>query len=668
MCPETWLDEIFTQNTFPDDNYSIINRSDRNTGSHGGVLILSRKCLKVRKVSLNADFMCSVIYNNVLIITIYNPPFTSDFVIKHIILTENIDRTIFKAKCDNIIICGDINMPKLDWNSMTESTTSEYPLFLEMSTKNGYEQIITSPTHQSGNNLDCVLINFWSTHFTIVENSFSDHYFVEFGIPRTHYSCESTSQPILSLEPYYPIINQCIGSILFSFFIPDTTACYSHWIGELTSIIQPFLKRKRQRRTQFPSFYTLHTIHMLNKLHTTQRRIYRQPTYIPTPSVQILTTNVQESIALDTHIFIEKFLDANLNVNDCYKLNKSFQRSKTLPACMTLNDEILVADLNKANGFNKYFWSVFKKDSLPFSDFSENTLNNFEFTIQDVDKALRQTKRGSSTDVINGDFILQTSNALGIRYQNLLKNLLNHSYWPNEWKQAIITPLHNTGNIESICNYRPISCLSKISLVFERLLFNKLYDFLSPQLSGSQFGFMRRKSTVLQLIIYLHAIYNNVDTNTDCYALYFDVSKAFDSVSHATLLAKLRFFGIGGSLLSLLSSYLTNRVQCVKLNNIISASLPVTSGVPQGSILGPLFFLVFINDLPTEVSHSKTFLYADDLELIHNNLLEMQNDILALSQWSNVNKLSFNAKKTQLISFDFRLSNLHHRYSSSYLG
>ena len=104
------------------------------------------------------------------------------------------------------------------------------------------------------------------------------------------------------------------------------------------------------------------------------------------------------------------------------------------------------------------------------------------------------------------------------------------------------------------------------SAKFERLLFNKLDDFFSPQLSGSQFGFMRRKSTVLQLVICLQAIYNNVDTNTDCYALYLDFSKAFDSVSHATLLEKLRLFGIGGSLLRLLSRYLTNRVQCVKLN------------------------------------------------------------------------------------------------------
>ena len=273
MCTETWLDENFKQNIFPDDNYSIINRSDRNIGSHGGVLILSRKCLKVRKVSLNADFLCSVIYNNVLIITIYNPPFTSDFRIKDIILTKNIDKKISIAKCDNIIICGDLNMPKIDWNSMTESTTSEYPLFLEMLTKKGYEQIITSPTHQSGNILDCVFINYGSTHFTIDKNSFSDHYFVEFDIPRTHSSCDSTSQPLLSLKPDYPIINQCIGSNLFSFFIPDTTAYYSHWIGELTSIIQPFFKRKRQRRTQFPSFYSSHTIHMLNKLHTTHRRI-----------------------------------------------------------------------------------------------------------------------------------------------------------------------------------------------------------------------------------------------------------------------------------------------------------------------------------------------------------------------------------------------------------
>ena len=101
--------------------------------------------------------MCSVIYNNVLIFTIYNPPFTSDFRIKDIILTENIDKTFSKAKFDNVNICGDFNVPKIDWNSMTGSTTSEYPLFLEMLTKNGYEHIITSRTHQSGKILDCVL-------------------------------------------------------------------------------------------------------------------------------------------------------------------------------------------------------------------------------------------------------------------------------------------------------------------------------------------------------------------------------------------------------------------------------------------------------------------------------------------------------------------------------
>ena len=108
-------------------------------------------------------------------------------------------------------------MPKIDSNSMTENTTSEYPLFLEMLTKNGYEEIITSPTHQSGNNFDCAIIYYASTHFTIDENSFSDHYFVDFDIPRTHSSCDSTSQPILSLKPDYPIINQGMGSNLFSF-------------------------------------------------------------------------------------------------------------------------------------------------------------------------------------------------------------------------------------------------------------------------------------------------------------------------------------------------------------------------------------------------------------------------------------------------------------------
>ena len=126
-------------------------------------------------------------------------PFTSDFRIKESILTENIDKTISKAKCDNIIICGDLNMPKIKWNSMTESTTSEYPLFLEMLTENGYEQIITSPTHQSGTILDCVLINYGSTNFTIDEKSFSDQNFLSSTFQ------EHTLHANLHLSLYYPL-------------------------------------------------------------------------------------------------------------------------------------------------------------------------------------------------------------------------------------------------------------------------------------------------------------------------------------------------------------------------------------------------------------------------------------------------------------------------------
>ena len=157
---------------------------------------------------------------------------------------------------------------------------------------------------------------------------------------------------------------------------------------------------------------------------------------------------------------------------------------------------------------------------------------------------------------------------------------------------------------------------------------------------------MKSRSTVSQMIMYLDAVYSSRDTNSSAVSVYFDISKAFDSVPHMKLLSKLANFGFDSEFVHLIHSLLTNRSRCVKINQTLSSPLPGTSGVPQGSVLGPLLFLLFVNDVADNVENSSFYLFADDLKLFSTspNSLVLD-DINSLLDWSNLNGLQFHPKK-----------------------
>ena len=161
------------------------------------------------------------------------------------------------------------------------------------------------------------------------------------------------------------------------------------------------------------------------------------------------------------------------------------------------------------------------------------------------------------------------------------------------------------------------------------------------------------------MITYLDKIYKfSSENNRENSSLLFDFSKAFDQIDHGILLRKINCIGVGGKLFEILKSYLSDRLQYVKMGNLKSQNSPVTSGVPQGSILGPLLFLIFINDLPKTVFNSKVFLFADDLKLLYNenlgNAHGIKQDLDSILRWSYENNISFNLSKCQYINFNFK--------------
>ena len=229
--------------------------------------------------------------------------------------------------------------------------------------------------------------------------------------------------------------------------------------------------------------------------------------------------------------------------------------------------------------------------------------------------------------------------------------------FPEKWKDANLVPIHKCESKTMVSDYRGISPLDVLSKILGRQvkLYNEIFGIIQPHLTHWQHGFLPGKSTVSQLSQVVHQFANALERRQQADVIYLDFSKAFDGVSHNKLLFKLERLGIGGPLLAWFRSYLSGRRHRVVIDNESSDFLPVTSGVPQGSILGPLLFLLFIIYMPNAISKKTSLpLFADDskcfrLILGRDDGDKFQDDLNKLFQWSRIWGMEFNVRKCKVL-------------------
>ena len=265
-------------------------------------------------------------------------------------------------------------------------------------------------------------------------------------------------------------------------------------------------------------------------------------------------------------------------------------------------------------------------------------------------------KKAQGPDQISANMVKLCGHHLYLPLKIIFDNILETGIFPDQWNEANVTPVHKKNDKQLISNYRPISLLPILAKVFERIIFKNLYNYLihNDLITKNQSGFRPGDSCTNQLLSLVHEIHTAFE-NKNCLevrSVYLDMSKAFDKVWHEGLVFKLKQNGIEGKMLNLLRNYLNNRKQRVVLNGMESAWSTIKAGVPQGSVLGPLLFLVYINDLEIGLKSSVKF-FADDTSLYSTvydtdvTAEELNHDLHLINRWAHQWKMSFNPDPTK---------------------
>lgn len=289
-------------------------------------------------------------------------------------------------------------------------------------------------------------------------------------------------------------------------------------------------------------------------------------------------------------------------------------------------------------------------------------LNKFTpCTTSEVSKIIDNLNSNTSTglDGISTKTIKCLKPIIIDRLTNCINLCLAQGIFPDTLKVAKVTPIHKSGVKTDPNNYRPVSVLPVLSKIFERIIYTRLSTYLNNKqvLIEQQYGFRPKSSTVTAVIDLVTKIKTHIDEKKIVLGIFIDIKKAFDTVSHHKLLQKLHNIGVRDTSLDMLSSYLKNRRQVVKINNFTSTSQIVTCGIPQGSIIGPLLFLIYINNINSIGLTGYLTLYADDTCLfyfgtsINDMLFNAQKDLDMLSEWLKYNLLTINTSKTSFMIF-----------------
>ena len=383
----------------------------------------------------------------------------------------------------------------------------------------------------------------------------------------------------------------------------------------------------------------------MNKSHYNEHK-YRTQRNIATNEVRKAKQSFEQKIA-----------------KECQKKPKAFWRyikSKTIPKAnignLKYNGKVAETDIEKAEILNSFLRSVYNDEDtgeLPEAETTTQRYNICELRVtpQSVeDKLLNlNPNKSAGPDGLHPRILRELAGPLAIPVCNLMNKCFEQGKIPEEWKDSNVTCIYKKGDKTDPGNYRPVSLTCILSKVAESFVKEYVYNYLETTnyLCEEQHGFRSHRSCTTQLLLFSEILSKRIEDGLDTDVIYLDFQKAFDKVSHRRLLLKVEKAGIQGPICDLIKDFLSNRKHRINVNGSYSSKSSVKSGIPHGSILGPLLFIIFINDLPDSIKNH-CMMFADDTKIFGNPGSSLQLDINRADEWAQKWKMKFNVNKCKV--------------------
>lgn len=574
----------------------------------------------------------------------------------------------------HLLICGDFNFPNINW----ETNTSQDPVaqdFLDSCDDTFIHQHIQKPTRtrtgQHPHVLDLVFSNEEEMVRTITHESplgKSDHSCLTFKYLCTVDKKDNLNGRVIQCfeRGDYQAINTRFMSTNWQEELQGTT---QEAYDKFCTIFHQACEEHVPTRTLSSKKKSLRGL-TTNECEIIRKKHRAWTRFIETRDDQKYKdyTKLRNKVkAITRRAIVSREKDIARNAKEHPKRFWSYVKSKTrvkerIPDLVTDTGALTSNDLDKAETLSAFFVSVFTEEpdqEIPRLQQQqyEDQLIDIDISDEDIRTTLSKLKPGKSmgTDDIHPYALRETASSVAKPLGIIFRQSIREGAIPNQWREAYVTAIHKKGDKTRPQNYRPISLTSIPCKILESLIRRAILHHMMTNdlLTPCQFGFVERRSAALQLLHTIEDWVQSIDEGHIIDVCFLDIMKAFDTVPHMRLMEKMRSYGIAGCLLEWIASFLSNRSQQVRINGTISRPRSVTSGVPQGSVLGPMLFVIYINDLP-DLLQSTTKLYADDAKVYcsinsPDDETKLQNDIKRLEEWSSKWLLRFHPEKCSML-------------------
>lgn len=689
LCPSIYDSELFDTNEF------VVYRCDRSSlnsrnASWGGVLIAVRSHLSSERILVPGTDNVEAVFvklnladRNVYLACIYVP--SNSNVETYQAYASALRKFLDFIRCgvnDSIFVMGDFNMTNVFWTPDLDRENTLLPGEIHSS---GDSDLICSLLEADlsqvnfvknkqgkfldlifSNDPDNVLLRKADVPMSRVDRNF--HEPIEFSYDVSDFDAMLPAENM----QFYDVRNSDFGG--FSNFFAD--AQWDHIFSDCATVdeavdlfyeklsdgLERFVPVLTKKHTSHPPWYTRTVINLKNRKSRAHKKLSKPHLLSDRVAYYSLNKEFQrkQKLAYESYL-LDLQNGLTDNPRNFWKYVGSKKKTKGYPASMYLKDEKAAEPEGICDLFSKFFQSVYVADVKPVSAFSVNKIadiRSYTLSESEVRKALLSLDvgKGNGPDNVSPLLIKNCAESLFVPLHRIYNLSLSSRIFPCRWKSSYLTPVHKSGSRSDVENYRGIAILPTLGKVFELLICTRLNVELRGKLSRKQHGFLKGRSTSTNLMEFVSYTLNVIESKSQVDAVYTDIRKAFDQVRHGCLLQKLSELGFHQCMLDWIESYLLNREQYVKVLDYRSESFKVTSGLPQGSHLGPLLFVLYFNDVALIMKKAKCSLFADDLKIFHvvrniKDAIDLQCDVDAFSAWCTRNFMSINVSKCKAMSF-----------------